>query len=381
MLAAAVQQDEIRLFAESAVVLRAFFIFGETPFEHLPHGGIVVGAGSVPDREAPIGTFERLSVFEHHHTGDLCVAGGVGNVIAFDIQGRRIQRQQRLQLIERRALSARHADSVRNALGGVVAAHGNKPRLFADLRLHQMHALFALFGQKLLQKCGVLNVAVQCDLRRDTVAHRIILLQKLRSCGGQIFLFIHQKIFLLPQRAVRKTEHLKAAFARSCRNGDDVLLGDGGHDDLLPFAHAANGGDAVAQARRLFKFQRLGGFFHAGCQCLQRAFAALCEQLHRALDPLGISGGGNLAAARRTAAVNVRVETGAHRLPALHEAVPAGGKPEHGGRLVHRLLDVIAAHIRPDIPRAVVRRLLCFGNAGKRRRGDADIVIALVVLE
>ena len=96
---------------------------------------------------------------------------------------------------------------------------------------------------------------------------------------------------------------------------------------------------------------------------------------------VGVGGGGNLAAARRTAAVNVRVETGAHRLPALHEAVPAGGKPEHGGRLVHRLLDVIAAHIRPDIPRAVVRCLLCLGNAGKRRWGDADIVIALVVLE
>ena len=79
--------------------------------------------------------------------------------------------------------------------------------------------------------------------------------------------------------------------------------------------------------------------------------------------------------------MDVVIEAGTFPACAISETLVAGRELEHPAGLVHRLLHRGGADIGPQIPGAVVQLDPGLRDSGKGRRGNADIMVALVILE
>ena len=124
----------------------------------------------------------------------------------------------------------------------------------------------------------------QDDLAGDVGGILVVLLDELRRGVLDAFFpfgAFQQKVFLADEFAVANKEHLDSGGAVLVDEGDHVLIGGVGGDDLLALDERVHGLNLIPQAGGLFELQVLGGVLHLLTQLLDKLFLlAVQEERH-----------------------------------------------------------------------------------------------------
>ncbi len=378
---AAVEQNQIRKAAEAGAGVLLFLIFRQAAREDLPHGGVVVLPRDGLDFEPAVRLPERPAVLEHDHAGDVLAAREVRDVVGLDVCRRLLQAQQARQLVQRGGLAPGAAHGLGKLLGRVAAAHLHQLRLLPPAGHGQAHPPARLFREPPGQQLRPLRRPVERDPRRNAPAQGVVPLEELLPRGLRLAGFAHKERLAVAEPAAREAEHLKAAAPAALRQGNHVLLRHRGGDHLLPLPQPADGGDAVADARRALELQLFGGLPHLLLQGAQARGAAAAQEVQRLAHRLGVLLLADFPAAGGAAPLDIVVQARALFADVLRKAPAARRQAENLQGLVHRLPDGPAAHVGADVLGAVVRGALGLRDARPRPPGHADVAVPLVVLE
>ena len=173
----------------------------------------------------------------------------------------------------------------------------------------------------------------------------------------------------------------EAALGCPPEKAGDVGIRQGARHHLLPHPQQLDGLDAVPQLRRPLEAQFLRRPLHLGGQVRFDLLEPPLQQGDRLGDGLLMLLLHLEAAAVAVALAHVEVEAGALLPNVPGKALPAGGQAQGGAQGVHDSLGGVAAGVGAEIACPILRRPVGQGEAGVLLPGQADVGVALVVLE
>ena len=192
---------------------------------------------------------------------------------------------------------------------------------------------------------------------------------------------MEQELPLVGEPPFAEAQHRRAYAAGGASQGHHIHLHLRIHDHLLPGAHLGDGVDLVPDEGRRLELQPVGGLQHPFVQGLEDVLFAVTDQVHCAFHGLIVVLAADLAAAHRHALADVGVQAGPPLSDVLREALGAA-RQQKGihGRFCH-LPCRKAGGVGADILCPVLLLLQSEGKARPVLPGDADIAVALVILE
>ncbi len=385
---AAVHQQKIRLLPEPVAagltVLRlcgVFFVFCRPAGDGLCQRGIVVGAHHGFHFELAVARLEGLAVLEGDHAADAGAIAPVGDIVALDGAGRLCQPQHLGQLIQQLFFPGVAATFPGQPFHRIGVGHLHQTGLVAPLGHIQLHLAAALLVQRLLQGIHVRRQRIHRDDLGNLLIVQIVPGQKFLPHRVDVGGVMEQELPLVGEPPFAEAQHRRAYAAGRTGQRHHVHLYVRVHDHLLPGAHLGDGVDLVPDEGRRLELQPVGGLQHPLVESFQDILFAVTDQVHRPFYRLVVGLAADLAAAHRHALANVGVQAGPPLADVLWEALGATRQQKgiHGG-LCH-LPCRKAGGVGADILCPVLLLLQGEGKARPVLPGDADIAVALVILE
>ena len=176
-------------------------------------------------------------------------------------------------------------------------------------------------------------------------------------------------------------EHHKATFSRPPEKAGDVGVRQGAGHHLLPGPQQLDGPEPVPQLGCLLKPQFLRGPLHLRGQVGLDLLEPPLQQGDRLADGLVVPLLQLFGAAVAVALPHVEVQAGALLPNVPGELLPAGGQAQGGAQGVQDPLGAVAASVRPEVPGPVLRHPARQGEPGVLLPAQADVGVALVVLQ
>ena len=254
-------------------------------------------------------------------------------------------------------------------------------RFIAPLGHIQLYLAAPFLVQRLLQGIHVRRQRIHRDDLGDLLIVQIVPGQKFLPHRVDVGGVMEQELPLVGEPPFAEAQHRRAYAAGRTGQRHHVHLYVRIHDHLLPGTDLGDGVDLVPDQGRRLELQPVGGLPHPFVQGLEDVLFAVTDQVHCAFHGLIVVLAADLAAAHRHALANVGVQAGAALSDILREALGAA-RQQKGihGRFCH-LPCRKAGGVGADILCPVLLLLQGEGKARPVLPGDADIAVALVILE
>src|SRR5581483_2049113 len=330
----------------------------EAMSDHLGHRREVVRVGAgLPDPELPVVGALRHPILEDDHRADRVLPHRVRDVVALDADRERLEVQRLAQLLER-LHATRPLLLARRLLG-----HERVPRvlvrellqatLLAALRDAHLDTAAALLGEELRERGQVAGVARDDDLRRHARRRAVVLEAEGLEDRVHVLALGVLEVERVPvdhlAAAQREDLHDRALALR--READDVDGADRLPLDRLALDEMLHGEEPVAVARRILEPLVARRLVHLLLElALDRPHVAR-EELDHAVDDRPVVLPGDVADARREAAVDVVVEA---RDPGVAARLGALARPVGKDAVedVEGLADLLRVRVRAEVPDA-----------------------------
>ena len=254
-------------------------------------------------------------------------------------------------------------------------------RFIAPLGHIQLHLAAPLLVQRLLQGVHVRRQRIHRDDFGDLFIVQIVPGQKFLPHRVDIRGIVEQKLPLIGQPSLPEAQHRRAHAVRRAGKRHHVHLHVRVYHHLLPCRQLGDGVDLIPQKSGGLKIQPVGGLLHPLVEGFQDILFAVADEVHRVFDRLIVGLTADFSAAHRHALADMGVQAGASLADLLREA-PGAARQQKGihGRFRH-LPRRKAGGVGADILCPVLLLLQGEGKARPVLPGDADIAVALVILE
>ena len=374
---AAVDDDEVGQFflGQSDIAARC----------DLAHREEVVGlALRALDLEAPVVRLLGQAALEDDHRGNRLRALDVRDVEALHAVGHLLEAEVVAELAHGAhrllvgLLDARGL--VGEVFGRIALGHRDDVALRAALRQEELHLrALLLLGQPALKQCLLRfgDGHRQQDLARHEGGAMVVL----REEGGEdvgvalLLTALQEEVLAADHLARADEEDLHADADLRAREADGVLVARA-RDDVLLLRDLLDGAQLVPEACRRLEVKGFGRLLHADFELALDVRRAPLEEEQHGADHRRIVLLGDLADARREAALDVILEA----RPVLQ--VAAGAQREELAQELEALVHGRDVRVGAEVARAVLRHAVRQEDARVLLlHRDLDVGIALVVLE
>src|SRR5450759_755290 len=345
----------------------------------------VVGSWNELDLEMTVVIVARPTVLEDDHRPDRRVALEVGDVVALDALGRRLQVESLSQRGEHRLRAAAVVvgldAQLLELLGGCFGELKDKGSFAPALRNLDRHRSATLLSQPAREQVGLVDGPRQDHLAWHVRSARVVLEDEAaEQLGfGRLAGPVERVAVVADHLALPDVGDLDEHLSAVTRVRDEILVVTAVREHLLPVGDALDRLELVPVARRILEVEPVGGAFHAVLELAHQQVRTPLHEQRDLVDPRLVVLRADPPLAWTWAALDVEVEA---NLALLENLVRAGPERKQLPDRFDGAPQRLGGGIRAEVPRAIVLHPARVVDA-RKLFGDRQlqIEVVLVVLE